>query len=96
MNFVKSNNLSLKYRKFTPSGCNDIVIRIFEFVVNNQFKMGSLKSIDQSINQSINRLMVHSSKRCHDVRGLKDLSHKCIPGEILSRYIYFLKILPLQ
>ena len=38
MNFVKSNNLSLKYRKFTPSGCNDLVIRKFKFVVKNQFK----------------------------------------------------------
>ena len=27
---VLSNNLSLKYYRFTPSGCNDIGIRKFE------------------------------------------------------------------
>jgi len=30
MNSVASNNLSLKYQRFTPSGCKDIVIRKFE------------------------------------------------------------------
>ena len=32
MNFVKSNNLSLKYQKFTPSGCKYIGIRKFKVV----------------------------------------------------------------
>ena len=34
---IKSNNLSLKYRKFTPSGCKDIGIRKFEFMPKTQF-----------------------------------------------------------
>ena len=32
-----SNNLSLKCQRFTPSGCEDIGIRIFDFVANTQF-----------------------------------------------------------
>ena len=32
MNSVRSNNLSLKYQRFTPSGCNDVGIRKFDFV----------------------------------------------------------------
>ena len=31
INSVRSNNLSFKYQWFTPPGCNDIVIRKFEF-----------------------------------------------------------------
>ena len=34
MNSVRSNNLSLKYHKFTPSGCKDIGTRNFVFVAN--------------------------------------------------------------
>ena len=37
MNYVRSNNLSLKYHKFTSSGCKDIGIRKFEFVAKTQF-----------------------------------------------------------
>ena len=37
MNSIKSNHLSLKYRKFTPSGCKDIEIRKFEFMPKTQF-----------------------------------------------------------
>ena len=37
MNSVKLNNLSLKYQRFTPLGCKDIGIRIFEFVAKTQF-----------------------------------------------------------
>ena len=32
MNSVRSNSLSLKYHRFTPSGSKDIGIRKFEFV----------------------------------------------------------------
>ena len=32
MNFVESKNLSLKYQRFTPSGCKLIGIKKFEFV----------------------------------------------------------------
>ena len=37
MNFVRSNNLSLKYQKLTPLGCKDIGIIKFEFVAKTQF-----------------------------------------------------------
>ena len=36
MNSVRSNNLSLKYQRFTPSGCKDIGIIKFEFVAKTQ------------------------------------------------------------
>ena len=34
MNSVISNNLSLKYQGFTPSGCWDIGVRKFEFLTD--------------------------------------------------------------
>ena len=37
MNSVGSNNLSLKYLKFTPLGLKNIGIKTFDFVVNIQF-----------------------------------------------------------
>ena len=37
MNSVRSNSLSLKYQGFSPSGCQDIGIRKFEFVAKTQF-----------------------------------------------------------
>ena len=37
MNSVKSNNLILRYQNVTLSGCKDIEIRKFEFVVKTQF-----------------------------------------------------------
>ena len=36
-NFVRSINLSLKYQRFTRSGCEDTGIRKFEFVAKTQF-----------------------------------------------------------
>ena len=33
----KINNLSLKYKRFTPLSCTDIGIRKFEFVAKTQF-----------------------------------------------------------
>ena len=33
----QTNNLSLKYQRFAPSGCKDIGIRRFEFVAKTQF-----------------------------------------------------------
>ena len=36
-NSVRSNSLSLKYHRFTPSGFEDIEIRKFEFVAKTQF-----------------------------------------------------------
>jgi len=35
MNSVRSNSLSLKYQRFTSSGCKDKGIRKFEFVAEN-------------------------------------------------------------
>ena len=37
MNYVRSNNLNLKYQKFTPSGYKDLGVIIFEFVAKTQF-----------------------------------------------------------
>ena len=37
MNAVRSNNVSLKYQRPTPSGCKDIWIRKFECVAKTQF-----------------------------------------------------------
>ena len=37
MNSGRSGNLSLKYQRFTSSGCNDIEIRKFEFMAKTQF-----------------------------------------------------------
>ena len=36
MKSVRSNSLSMKYQKFTPSDCKDIEIRKFEFVAKTQ------------------------------------------------------------
>ena len=37
MNYVRSNNLSMKYQRFTPPGCKGIEIRKFECVAKTQF-----------------------------------------------------------
>jgi len=34
MNYVRSNNLSLKYQRFTPSGSKDVKIRKSKFLAN--------------------------------------------------------------
>jgi len=40
MKFVRLNNLSLKYQRFTPTGCGDIGFRTFEFVAKTQILLG--------------------------------------------------------
>ena len=37
MNSVGSNNLSLKYQRFTPQGRRDVGIRTFDLVAKTQF-----------------------------------------------------------
>ena len=37
LNSVRSNNLILKYQRFTPSGCKDLKIRKLKFVTKTQF-----------------------------------------------------------
>ena len=37
MNYIKSNNLNLKIKRFTPSGCYDKGVGKFEFVAKTQF-----------------------------------------------------------
>ena len=39
INAVRSNSLSLRYQRFTPSDCKDIGIGKFEFVVASFFKL---------------------------------------------------------
>ena len=36
MNSVRPNNLSLKYQRYTQTGCKDIGIKQFEFMTKNQ------------------------------------------------------------
>ena len=45
MNSVRSNNVSLKYQRPTPSGCKDIGIIKFEFVAKTQFLYLNSKSL---------------------------------------------------
>ena len=47
MFFVRSNNLSLKYQRFTPLGYKDIGLRTFKFVAKTQFLWGLI--LDLSI-----------------------------------------------
>ena len=37
INSGRSNSLSLKYQRLTPSGCKDIGVRKFKFVAKTQF-----------------------------------------------------------
>ena len=37
INSARSNSLSLKYQRFTPSGCKDIGVRKFKFAAKTQF-----------------------------------------------------------
>ena len=37
INSIRSNSLSLKYQRFTPSGCKDKGVRKYEFVAKTQF-----------------------------------------------------------
>ena len=41
INSVRSNNLGLKYQRFTRSGCKDAGIKKSEFVAKTQFLTGS-------------------------------------------------------
>ena len=43
------NNLSLKYQRFTISGCKKIVIRKFEIVAKTQFLCKNLQKIDKNL-----------------------------------------------
>ena len=52
MNFVRSNNLSLKYQRFTPSGSKDKGIIKIEFVSKIQFL--NRKLVNQSCRKGKN------------------------------------------
>ena len=52
MNSARSNSLSLKYHRFTPSSCKDIGIRIFEFVAKTQFLSERFSKIKSVLNIS--------------------------------------------
>ena len=43
MNYLRSNKISFKYLRFTPSGSKDIGIRKFDFVAKTQFLEGKLR-----------------------------------------------------
>jgi len=42
MNYVRPNNLNLKYQRCAPLGCKDKEIRKFELVAKTQFLSGKL------------------------------------------------------
>jgi len=48
INSVRWNNLSLKYQRFTRSGCEDIGIRKFEFVAKTQFLFIKIENKEQN------------------------------------------------
>ena len=43
INSGRSSSLSLKYQRFTPSGCKDIGVRKYKFVAKTQFLRLELK-----------------------------------------------------
>jgi len=49
MTFVRSNNISLKYQRFTTLGSKDIGIRKSEFVAKSQFLCSTLYIIDDRV-----------------------------------------------
>ena len=51
MNYVISNNLSLKYQKLTSIGFKDIGIRNFEFVKTTQFLSDNNDKNNEFINE---------------------------------------------
>ena len=62
MNSVRSNNLSLKYQRFTPSDWKDIGIRKFDFVAKTQFiKIEDLNSSNDFIFHSKDNLFKKES-----------------------------------
>ena len=61
MNSVRSNNLSLKYQRFTPSGGTDIRIRIFESVTKTQpTPLQNYAQIDDFDHYSLHNLFIIS------------------------------------
>ena len=56
-NVVDYESISLKYQRFTPSGCKEIEIRKIEFVVKNQLLYNLAKTFNKdpgSGSQNIN------------------------------------------
>ena len=45
---VRSNNLILKYQRFTPSGFKYIGLRTFKFVANTQF-LNNLEEVEEKM-----------------------------------------------
>ena len=50
---VKSNNISLKYQRFTPSGCKDIRIRKFKFVAKTQFLWENINFVPPEVKSKL-------------------------------------------
>ena len=48
MNSVKSNNLRLKYNRFTLSSCKDLVNKKFKFTAKTQFLHAKCKRLKQN------------------------------------------------
>ena len=62
MSFVRSNDLSLKYKRITPSGCKDIEIYKFKFLAKTQCSQCTIALQFQIQGVTINLLsMFHST-----------------------------------
>ena len=53
MNSVKSNKLSLKYKRFTPSGCKDIEMIKSEFAIKTHFLYNAASLYKDSLIKSV-------------------------------------------
>ena len=91
MNSARSNSLSLKYHRFTPSSCKDIGIRIFEFVAKTQFlserfsKIKSVLNISKCRSNVLSKMSVplslmwfyHSQLSCLKIHAVNLLFNVC-------------------
>ena len=77
MNSDRSNKLSLKYQRFTLSGCRDIGIRKFEFVAKTQFLCSTPTSHNPSLGSCNDVLSTtKSSQKSHPFWGTLYIENK--------------------
>ena len=63
MTFVKSNNISLKYQRFTTLGSKDNVSRKSEFVAKTQFLYPSFNDV-LDLDKSVNLIIIKKTVSC--------------------------------
>jgi len=77
MNYVRSNNRSLKFQRFTPTGCRDMRIRKIEFVAKTQFLCSSTTLLQCGLNPFIKRLGFKSeigNEFCVDIVYIENIN----------------------